>query len=426
MIEDQLPSADRPISGRTPGPSGLSRLLDREIARYQGSRRPNWRHAAPHFHDELESRFESDTQEVRVRNLNFAMILGGFFFFATALTDPVFVPDLGWDGVLLRCLVVPFMVFDVLVCARVSARWRETLCAFTAALVITTFTAIPALSNSPLAPLAFASAMFAVAYANVTIVLRFQIAMAFTAYGIVLIVATAVLREGIANPLGWAIGLQVLLTGLFSLIANYRIEWSARLSYLLGTREAMRLQAINADREALKTLSSTDELTGLANRGALRRWCTKTLTDPANTGRHAALLMIDVDHFKRYNDHYGHIAGDQCLRAIAQRIAQTVRSENDIVARFGGEEFVVMLLDIKADQAFALAKRICAAVSEQALPHVNRGDDLDHVTISVGIASSVVGRKCTLEGLMQSADVGLYEAKRKGRNRVESSLASAA
>lgn len=185
MIEEQPASAHRPMSGQQAAtPKRLVYLLDKEIARYQGTWRPNWHTATPNFPSVLEEKFETDTRADRVRKLNFAMILGAFFFFATALTDPVFVPDLGWGGVVLRLLIVPFMLVDVLVGGRLSGHWREVIFTFTAALVITTFAAIPALSESPLAPLAFASAMFAVAYANVTFVLRFQMAVAFTVYGV--------------------------------------------------------------------------------------------------------------------------------------------------------------------------------------------------------------------------------------------------
>ncbi len=416
------------VSQEVPEISGarLAPVLEREIERYQQPGHPGLRMAAPRFPPELELKFENDTREVRMRDLRIAMILGAILFFATSLMDPVLVPDLGWDAFWLRTLAVPFMLFDLCVGTTLRAPAREWLLTITAFVVVTVLAAIPAASSSPLAPFAFANAILAVAYANTTVVLRFTKASAFSVYCVVVIFAFAVLREGIGSPLVWAIGLQATLAASFSLFANYNIEWSGRLNYLLGTREAMRLKAVAADRETFKVLSSIDELTQLANRGSFNRKCETAFADPANRGLSATLLMIDVDHFKRYNDHYGHLAGDACLRAVAQRISETVRNETDLVARYGGEEFVVLLRDIAPAQAEKLAVRICDAVGALRLEHANRDDGLGHVTISIGIAATDIRVGSSLEALMRVADRGLYDAKRKGRNRVEPALVSAA
>jgi diguanylate cyclase (GGDEF)-like protein len=415
----QQPAADASVAG-------FSRLLEDEIARYQSSEQRNVRRAAPWFPPALEARFEEDTGAARVRDLRFAMVLGSVFYFSTVLMDPVFVPDLGWGGLWLRALALPFMAIDLLYGSKASSPVREGLLTLTACVVVTILAVIPAISSDPFAPFAFATAIFAVVYANTTVVLRFRIACAFTLYCVAAITAMLLWREGGATPLALAITLQVVIASAFSLIANYRIEWSARLSYLLGSREAMRLTALAADRETFKTLSSTDELTQLANRGAFNRACAAELAAPSNQGIPATLLMIDVDHFKRYNDHYGHLAGDQCLRAVARRISDTVRSANDVVARYGGEEFVVFSCGIGSARATHLAERICEAVSDLALPHENRDDGAEHVTISVGVASTTIGAGCSLEQLIRSADRGLYAAKRGGRNRVEPAPVSSA
>ena len=115
-----------------------------------------------------------------------------------------------------------------------------------------------------------------------------------TALASLVVLVMAVLRLGLSDPLGWAIALQAVIAALFSLIANHRIEWSTRLGYLLTTREAMRVKAVTADREALKTLSDTDELTGLANRGALKRWSAAAFSKPENQGLPATLLSLAI------------------------------------------------------------------------------------------------------------------------------------
>lgn len=428
MIEDQLRSADQPAPGQTAATAAthLAGLLDDEIRRFQQPQGLIWGTTTPVFPRQLEQKFEEDTCRVRVRDLRFTMIFGTVLYYLSAVMDPVFVPDLGWLGVIVRTIGFPLMLGAIVFGPQLRGKVREIVIAGTAVVIITCLAIIPALSAAPLAPYAFTTAILAMIYANTTLVLRFRKACVFTLVSCAIISGLAVNHSGLHDSLGWAISLLTVVGGLFSLVSNYRIERSARLSYLLGTREIMRSQALAADREMLKTLSNTDELTGLANRNALKRWCANALTSTQNQGRNAALLMIDVDHFKRYNDFYGHMAGDVCLRTIAQKISKTVRSDDDIVARFGGEEFVVLLLDVDPRRAWALAERICSAIEDLSLPHANRSDGSRTVTISIGVATSTIGAGCTLESLMRTADRGLYIAKRKGRNRVETAMPSAA
>lgn len=407
------------------GNTRLDCLLKREIERYQKPGIP-WLHAAhPWFPPKLEHRFEADTRSARVRELKFAIILGAIFYYGSAVTDPILVPDLGLGALWLRSIDLPLILFLIAAGPRLPNKLRESICAFTVVLGVTLLAIIPTLSAAPLAPFAFTTAMLALIYANTTIVLRFHNACAMTAFCGMVIVVLAVSREGVDEPLGWAIGCQAIIAALFSIVTNYRIEWNARLSYLLSVRKAARLRTLAADREALRLLSRTDELTGLFNRGWFNRQCEKMFADPECNQLPAALLMIDVDHFKRYNDYYGHIAGDECLRAVAQRISQTVRGEHDLVARYGGEEFVVLLRGVTPAHAELLAERICTAVSELGMAHDNRCDGLTHVTISVGIATVTIGEGSSLKNLIDASDRCLYAAKRKGRNRT-SALASVA
>jgi diguanylate cyclase (GGDEF)-like protein len=214
--------------------------------------------------------------------------------------------------------------------------------------------------------------------------------------------------------------------GSFSLITSYRIERSTRLNYLLSSREGLRLQILAADREMLAALSDTDALTGLVNRRHFDRESLAVLSDTANAGKDVALLFIDVDHFKRYNDHYGHPAGDGCLRAVASAISDSLRGTDTMAARYGGEEFAVLLMDVTQAQAEMIAERVCKSVSAQSLQHLNRNDTFKIVTISIGVACGVIGGGLTVDKLIGSADSALYAAKRGGRNRTQFNLAEAA
>jgi len=175
-----------------------------------------------------------------------------------------------------------------------------------------------------------------------------------------------------------------------------------------------------ANRELLK-LSSQDGLTGIANRRSFdaaleREWRRSQLS-----GDPVALLMCDIDYFKRYNDGYGHDQGDICLKRVATTLAETVRActrtPGTMVARYGGEEFVTLLPQTPLDEARSIADRLVDSVRALELPH-RYSDAGPCITLSVGIAAAVPGDSCGYEHLLQGADQALYQSKADGRNRV--------
>jgi diguanylate cyclase (GGDEF)-like protein len=170
----------------------------------------------------------------------------------------------------------------------------------------------------------------------------------------------------------------------------------------------------HAEKE-LKERAATDVLTGLANRRKLDDVLKSEWSRALRSGKPLSLLMIDVDHFKSFNDRHGHSGGDQALRHVAMAIADNIRRPADLAARYGGEEFVVVLAETDLEGAIVIAEVIRKAV--QALPPFF--DDTQPITISIGIASKVVKSTGGLPALLSAADKALYEAKHNGRNRVE-------
>ncbi|MGC0782050.1 membrane-associated sensor domain-containing protein [Pantoea agglomerans] len=162
----------------------------------------------------------------------------------------------------------------------------------------------------------------------------------------------------------------------------------------------------------LDVLAHQDALTGTAN----RRLMEKFLADAFRQTLPFALVMLDVDYFKRYNDHYGHQAGDTCLAQVADILKSSVRTPADLVARYGGEEFVVVLPSASLDEAAQVAERIQATLRETALPHAASAVS-ESVTVSMGIALS--GMHDNAEAVIARADEALYRAKQQGRNRWE-------
>lgn len=167
--------------------------------------------------------------------------------------------------------------------------------------------------------------------------------------------------------------------------------------------------------EEMRRQSITDELTGLYN----RRFFTNRLGQEvarARRYRHPlALLMVDVDHFKNFNDTHGHPAGDELLKALGGLLRDLLR-ETDFAARYGGEEFAVVMPETDDAMAFPLAERICISVMKHPFPHAGT-QPAGGVTVSIGLAGFPEDAQ-SVEELVQRADQALYEAKAKGRNRV--------
>lgn len=165
----------------------------------------------------------------------------------------------------------------------------------------------------------------------------------------------------------------------------------------------------------LLDLSQHDPLTGLANRRLLDASLQQSLSD--EPGEAVSVLMVDIDHFKLYNDRYGHPEGDRCLASVAECMEQTVKPHGFLVARTGGEEFSVLMPETGLEQARTCAEELRKAIAGLKLPHADSPVS-NVVTVSVGVASSVNMDKVSGSTLMRSADLALYEAKDQGRNRV--------
>ncbi|HEX6993145.1 MAG TPA: diguanylate cyclase [Gammaproteobacteria bacterium] len=164
-------------------------------------------------------------------------------------------------------------------------------------------------------------------------------------------------------------------------------------------------------------LAEHDALTGLNNRRVFDERMTQLWQRATADGKSIAILLIDVDHFKAYNDLYGHQAGDYALRAVAQTLKLFVTRPHDVIVRYGGEEFAAILYDVDRSQAETLAERMRRAIFDLALEH--RGShEYGKVTISVGVALVDPSLQRRSRGALQLADQALYEAKLHGRNRV--------
>lgn len=191
---------------------------------------------------------------------------------------------------------------------------------------------------------------------------------------------------------------------------------SARLHDSLERRVAERTEQLEDANRKLATLSITDGLTGLSNRrhfdDVLRAECARA----TRVGQPLAVVMLDVDYFKRFNDRHGHQAGDACLTRVAQALAAGMRRAGDLTARYGGEEFSIVLPNTGADEARQIGEALRRAIEELTIPHASA--DAAQVTISVGIAVQSPPGAADPDALLRLADAALYHAKDAGRNCV--------
>ena len=178
--------------------------------------------------------------------------------------------------------------------------------------------------------------------------------------------------------------------------------------------ERTKLALENANTE-LEKLSNTDELTSIGNRRYFEKTFKKECFRSRRNNSSLSVLLIDIDDFKNYNDFFGHLAGDDCLKIVAKQIASLARRAPDLTARWGGEEFIVLLPETNLSEALIVAENIRTSVQELALPHP-RSRAANVVTLSVGVASWGYEEP---QELISRADKALYAAKNNGRNRVE-------
>lgn len=190
---------------------------------------------------------------------------------------------------------------------------------------------------------------------------------------------------------------------------------------LLFYRQIQRLlmaeEKLNLAHHDLEHIAKTDSLTELPNRRCFDAALAREWSRACRTGNSVAIILIDIDWFKQYNDYYGHVLGDECLRKIAKLIGQNTNRPTDLAARYGGEEFVILLPETELEGAVKIAEDVRSAIEAAKIEH--RGSTLGIVTISAGVTSSHQRSVIVAIDLLEKADSLLYRAKSLGRNRVE-------
>jgi diguanylate cyclase (GGDEF)-like protein len=243
--------------------------------------------------------------------------------------------------------------------------------------------------------------------------------------GFPLLVAIAISRDEILHE-WWVVVFK--MSGVV-LVALALMGWGAlRMIRQLKVREALEDELRRArvmleeQNEELQVLADSDGLTGMANRRHFEYTLTAERERARRNGQPCSLILLDVDFFKKYNDRYGHVAGDECLRKVARAIDGGTRRPTDLAARYGGEEFAVILPDTDVEGARAVAENIRSAIAGLGVDHAD--SPFGHVSVSLGVFTARPSHDdCATSVWVEAADALLYEAKNAGRNRLAWRLA---
>lgn len=389
-------------------------ITAQDLARARSTRRWNLTFPAA-----IETRFEREIGQRRAKTLLQVMPRTVLVYNAFLIGDYFLVSDAFWLAVILHFAVVtPWMVVACILMSRPLAAWsRNLIIASIPLAMIAGIITVFSLSRAPFAAHYQYFAIIALIYGNAALRPSYTLALAISLLTIVAHTLAMTLHPGIAVPVAISAACVLMVAAYVSLSANFAIERDLRRLYLLRLADMLAASDLQRAAADLHRISYVDPLTGLANRRGIdaRAEALFAGTEP-RPGRFS-VLMIDVDHFKSFNDHYGHPEGDRCLARVAGSIRDTVRDGLDVVGRYGGEEFLVILPEAELSNALAIAGRMRRRIEQLAIPHDHVGAGI--VTVSIGVGEGAFADPSSLARAITRADEALYEAKAAGRNCVK-------
>lgn len=374
------------------------------------------------FPEMLEERFEQETSVYRSGRLWLEGLVAIVFFNFFLLANHLILDTVSWRAILMRSAVVTPLSLAVNVSMLFNPRkwYRETSIAFAACAICFAHLYLER-GSSAMGP-AYAQIGVIVCILFVNVVMRLQFPFALAASGIMTLGDIVFLyNDRLHSPAEDLFGGSLTLCAIaMTVMANYSLGREERLGYLLLLRGELQSEALSANNAELRRVSNLDSLTGLANRHAFAREYLRMWKDALENGTALSTIVIDIDHFKKLNDLRGHLYGDEVLKRLAALIQQGLRGKDDFAARFGGEEFVVLLPGTSLDSAWMVADRIRRLVEVAGSPALRVLDGVDQVwaTVSCGVATCSPTQSDLQDDLLDAADKALYRAKALGRNQV--------
>jgi len=369
------------------------------------------------FPEALEAQFQQQAEVGRRREITEAGLAAVLLFAGMVVADVLLTPDTVKFALWVRLLVFgPVVLAGLALLNVLRIPWLTEWLIGLAGMFAVALTAVI---------LCQAEGRWAVArLVEINIIVVYTCTLARFWPALTLGVFTFAVQLGLATTLPDFTGVLGINTTLllaavvvFTLYGNYTLERDERMAYLLAEREQALQDALHTSHQQLVRMARTDALTDVANRRHAEEFLAQTWAHAQQRQTPMALVMIDIDHFKRFNDHHGHLSGDRCLQAVARALSTCSRRAGDLVARLGGEEFVLIMNDIDHASALNVAQRIQAGVQALGVPH-GGAPGVPVVTVSVGVASMRPMPGDDALSLMKRADDALYAAKAQGRNRV--------
>jgi diguanylate cyclase (GGDEF)-like protein len=362
------------------------------------------------FPDWLEWHFEMDTRQRRARRLQAAVPI-------IVVTYNLYLP-LDWmlanDEITLALglhffLITPLILLTGWLTKDSSSKFlREALAGSIPVAIVVQILTIFVLTESPYAAHYQYFVLLVFLFTNTVQRLPFTFAIVVSC-AIMACHSIAVLISGhMSGPIAMVATLTLAVSAYLTLTSNYYLERDSRRAYLHRLIDRLR-------HEAIETAAKHDPLTELANRRYLDEMIEQVWANTGEIITPAGVILIDVDHFKLYNDFYGHPAGDACLKRVAACVRTALR-DGDLAVRYGGEEILILLPETGAPEASRIAERIRQDIEALLIPHEALGPKR-MVTVSCGAAAAPI-QTVTAQELIAAADAALYAAKRNGRNQV--------
>ncbi|MCQ8781111.1 putative bifunctional diguanylate cyclase/phosphodiesterase [Mangrovibrevibacter kandeliae] len=368
---------------------------------------------------ELTTRFRTSREAARKKDGHFTMWFASATYSAFGLVDLYLIPDVAPPLVATRLILSAIFVMVVGWQYRrgVAADWIDTTCASIVLLAYGSWLAF-ATSSGYAFNVSYYMAYGVIFMMVANLLFNFRIRLAILlSCGIMVAFLTAMLLS-FPMPAEYYVSSLVLYVSSFTLtlLVNWKLNVERYHVFLNALKAKLREDEVVERGKELLRLSNTDPLTGLKNRRAIEEDLAAYWQAWQDERRSFAAVLIDIDYFKNFNDHYGHQEGDSCLALVANALADLAQGWDGTVGRFGGEEFIV-LAAVSDDAGIAhFAESIRRTVEDLRLPHERRPDGEGVVTVSIGAASTANSSAKRVERLISEADTALYRAKGSGRN----------
>lgn len=375
-------------------------------------------HAAQPAARDLEALYRDESEDTRRKSARQGLWTAVAVYLLFSFTDAILIPDVAAYAIAARLLigVAVVVLFEIQFRNHVGAFWLDLTCAMAVAAGYV-FWVLIALQTEYVSVFSYYIIFgnLFILGSNLFFTIEFLKALASS---LSILFLSFIILFSLYDNYYYLLTISIFYISSFTFTAyvNWKLN-RERYSVFLNALEARRLQRQATERgQTLYRLSRIDSLTGLDNRRSIDEKLLDYWREWVDEEQPFAVILIDIDHFKRFNDYYGHQKGDHCLTLVADALSGFARPHGALIGRYGGEEFIALMRIDDPEQVTAFSEEICDTVARMQLPHQGRQDKLSFVTASVG-ASFVRHGADKLEKIFSEADRALYTAKEAGRNR---------